>query len=127
MTATDELRRLLDERGVEWGNVRNDGSESEYLTEWQFDDDGGIATAVEWAVGGGLSVEIHRYRLTPAQAVAATLVTGTCRMERVEDEERILHGWMECSECGPVYPPAAERIQDAIKYCPFCGRKVVRA
>ena len=46
-------------------------------------------------------------------------------MTRVEDEERILYGWMECSECGPVYPPAAERIQDAVKFCPFCGRKVV--
>lgn len=49
----------------------------------------------------------------------------TCRMERVEDEERILHGWLECSECGPVYPPAADAIQDAVKWCPFCGRKVV--
>lgn len=51
---------------------------------------------------------------------------GTCRMERIEDEKRILHGWMECSECGPVYPPAAEGIQDAVKFCPFCGRKVVK-
>lgn len=73
MTATEELRRLLDERNVEWGNVRNDGSESEYLTEWQFDDYKSRAIAVEWAVGSGLSVEIRRYRLTPAQAIAATL------------------------------------------------------
>ena len=78
MSATEELRRMLDERGVEWGNVRNDGSESEYLTEWQFDDNESRAIAVEWAVGGGLSVEIHRYRFTPEQAVAATLGDVPC-------------------------------------------------
>ena len=48
----------------------------------------------------------------------------TCRMSRVTDENRILFGWIECSECGPVYPPAAEAIQDAIRFCPYCGRKV---
>lgn len=50
---------------------------------------------------------------------------GTCRMTRVTDEKRILFGWIECSECGPVYPPAADAIQDAIRFCPYCGRKVV--
>jgi len=79
MTATDELRRMLDERGLIWGNVRNDGSESKYLTEWQFDGNQGRAVAIEWAVGSGLSMEIRRYHLTPEQAIAATLgskVTG---------------------------------------------------
>lgn len=73
MSATDELRRMLDERGVIWGNVRNDGSESKYLTEWQFDGNQGRAVATEWAVGSGLSMEIRRYHLTPEQAIAATL------------------------------------------------------
>ena len=73
MTATDELRRLLDERGVEWGNIRNDGSESDYLTEWQFEGVQSYAVATEWAVGGGLSLETHRHHLTPEQAIAATL------------------------------------------------------
>lgn len=78
-SSTKILRRLLYERGVEWGNIRNDGSESDYLTEWQFENNQGKAIAIEWAVGSGLSVEIHRYHLTPAQAIAATLgpkVTG---------------------------------------------------
>jgi len=73
MTATDELRRLLDERGVEWGNIRNDGSESDYLTEWQFEGVQSYAVATEWAVGGGLSLETHRHSLTPEQAIDATL------------------------------------------------------
>lgn len=75
MTATDELRALLDERGVEWGNTRSDGSESDYLTEWRFKGIQGKAIAIEWAVGRGLSVEIHRDRLAPSQAIAATLGT----------------------------------------------------
>jgi len=50
---------------------------------------------------------------------------GTCRMERVDDEQRILHGWLECSECGPVYPPVNDAIAKAVAFCPFCGRKVV--
>ena len=72
MTATDELRRLLDERGVEWGNVRNDGSESDYLTEWQFDGIEGHAIATEWAVGQHLTVCIW-HPMTPEQAISATL------------------------------------------------------
>ena len=48
----------------------------------------------------------------------------TCRMVRVEKEERILYGWLECSNCGPVYPPAAIETQDAVRHCPFCGAKV---
>lgn len=63
-----------------------------------------------------------------AEAIAAwnTRAERTCRMERVEKEERILHGWLECSNCGPVYPPAANVIQEAVRYCPYCGARVER-
>ena len=125
MTATDELRRLLDERGVEWRKAPHYSSESQD-NETIFEGNG-----IEWYtndhMNGRLGLRTLRYEVTPEQAVEATLGRGTCRMTRVEDEERILYGWMECSECGPVYPPAAERIQDAVKFCPFCGRKVVNA
>ena len=73
MTATEELRRMLDERGVEWGNVRNDGSESNFFTEWQFDGIDGRATATEWSAGNNLSMAIYRWGLTPAQAIDSTL------------------------------------------------------
>ena len=125
MTATDELRRLLDERGVEW-TAPNSCLRDE-MTSWAA---GGFyydAFEVPEPDGTFLLTAAHQDDLTPEQAVEATLGRGTCRMTRVEDEKRILHGWMECSECGPVYPPAAERIQDAVKFCPFCGRKVVDA
>ena len=146
MTATDELRVLLDERGVEWGNVRNDGSESDYLTEWQFENNQGKAIAIEWAVGSGLSVEIHRYHLTPEQAIAATLGSCNCsnnctndctnseRTETCHDEGD--PGDFCCSACGvrmftdtsDTYTMIASDGRTIIKhpnYCPNCGRKVV--
>jgi len=116
MTATDELRRLLDERGVEWWE--------EYgFTYWK----NKFGYSCNCATGHESGMVSVLFDAKPEQAVEATLGRGTCRMTHIEDEERILHGWMECSECGPVYPPAAERIQDAVKFCPFCGRKVVDA
>lgn len=83
MSATERLRELLDERGVKWGNVRDDGSESDYLTEWEFEGIQSYAVATEWSVGGGLSVETHRHGLTPEQAIEATLGAGTLCGARV--------------------------------------------
>lgn len=84
-SATDELRALLDARGVEWGNIRNDGSESDYLTEWQFDGIEGHAIATEWAVGN-LTVCIA-HPMTPVQAIAATLGSSNCtNSERMTEQ-----------------------------------------
>ena len=126
MRISDELRRMLDERGVEWGNVRNDGSESDYLTEWQFEDNQGKAIATEWAVGSGLSVEIHRYHLTPEQAIAATLGAGMCHIENH-------HGEWYCTGCGEMVGTCDTESElcidgnaiDLWNYCPNCGAKVV--
>ena len=118
MTATDELRRMLDERGVEWGNIRNDGSESDYLTEWQFDGVQSYAVATEWSVGGGLSVEINRHHLTPEQAIEATLGRGACK-----DVGRYC---FSCSECGWIANEPHHVLGGFWPdYCPNCGRKVV--
>ena len=116
-SATEELRRLLDERGVNWGNIRNDGSESDYLTEWQLDDRQGHAVAIEWVVGGGLSMELHRHNLTPEQAIAATLDAGTCKNRDAD----IYPGGMVfvCSACEGMSTDGQP------SYCPNCGRKVV--
>lgn len=134
MTATDELRRLLDEHGVEWGNIRNDGSESDYLTEWQFENNQGKAIAIEWAVGSGLSVEIHRYHLTPEQVIAATLGTGTCKPREVRSR---FSKTQECvtyhCECGhelggymtAELPFPHTYNEDKLpNYCPNCGRRI---
>jgi len=129
MTATDELRRLLDERGVEWGNVRRDGSESNFLTEWQFDNNGGKAVSIEWAVGGLLSVEIHRYmHLAPAQAVEATLGRETCHMTLRDDiYGHAYQDVYECSECGEqVIRETYMGKSEPPKFCPNCGREVAQ-
>lgn len=132
LTATECLRELLDERGVEWGNVRRDGSTSKYLTEWQFEDNQGKAIAIEWSVGSGLSVEIRRYHLTPEQAIAATLGAGTCKADETDTMECVCDGIghygepltvhvMECSACGRTY----EYVNGGYEFCPRCGAKVV--
>ena len=72
MTATDELRRLLDERGVKWDELV--GHPVVVGTEWH-DRYGCPCTALEHAddvPDGMLSVQAN---LTPAQAVEATLVS----------------------------------------------------
>lgn len=64
--ATDELRRLLDERGVEYRV-----NETTKVFEWYFDGTDGEGSAHATEVNGGIN--IMACSLTPAQAIAATL------------------------------------------------------
>ena len=68
MTATDELRRLLDERGVE----HVDAEDGHTQHTWWSDGDHEIA-----ACNSGERLAV--YNLTPEQAIAATLRRGTCK------------------------------------------------
>ena len=106
--ATDELRRLLDERGVE----HYDGTES---TLWLKDEHGYRASADE--VSNGI-MQLQVWCLTPAQAIDATLGRGTCR-----DVGRYS---FVCSECGWASDEPHHVLGGFwTKYCPNCGRKVV--
>ena len=125
MTATDELRKMLDERGVTWGNVRRDGAESDYYTEWCFGDNGtGLAAATEWAVGRDLDV-CMRMSMTPAKAIDATLGRGTCEIV-VDNRHRVdevTTSWgCVCSACGGFHQYTHG---DRWAFCPSCGAKVV--
>ena len=111
MTATDILRRLLDERGVEWG------------------DDGYPTTCTVWASDGivwhGLwrddCIELIAH-LTPEQAIAATLGAGTCHIEPWKMEHDTgFFDCMECSECGYV-TDVSEWAKAT--YCAGCGRRI---
>ena len=63
MTATDELRRLLDGRGVEWGNCVGPFPQTAFSVN-------GVVWQVKELVAG---LDVSTRYLTPEQAVEATL------------------------------------------------------
>lgn len=111
MSATDELRRLLDERGVEWWE--------EYgFTYWR----NRFGYSCNCATGHESGMVSVLFDAKPEQAVEATLGMGTCRnispLSNWKDNEEFT-----CSECGfdGTYELGVP------SYCPNCGRKVVDA
>lgn len=120
MTATDELRRLLDECGAE-RRERFYGRES-VTTMFR-------AHGLEWHYRENRHGEIrlHVDGISPEQAIEATLGRGEChvvrKVERIPSEfdgrERDTVLFL-CSECGMWVGKVAH-------YCPNCGRKVVDA
>ena len=105
-SATDELRRLLDERGVEWTYSIGPFPQ----TNWEVGDVVWHAKELE----RGFDVTT-RY-LTPEQAVEATLGRGTCH-----DAAGKQMAFFSCSACGAT----VERKHP--RFCFACGRKVVDA
>ena len=80
---TTELRRLLDERGVEHEDSElidhRDGTTT-YYTEWGGNDDGdGSNVYIEYMDG----TVLRMFDATPEQAIAATLGSGTLTAEQV--------------------------------------------
>ena len=111
MTATEELRRMLDERGVKWCPSAWDRSTETY---WKTANGNGcLATQGETK----LRLSFADY-LTPEQAIEATLGRGTCRLEREPDSDRL---WW-CSNCRSYHEHVSEFPWE---YCPRCGAKVV--
>lgn len=97
MTATERLRQLLDERGVEWhgtGSVYGDDFDA-IESVWKDD-----------------ALDVTLYGVSPEQAVEATLGRGTCKVV-----SKPCDMW-EC-ECGKAWWHGG-----APNYCPNCGRKV---
>lgn len=125
MTATEELRRMLDERGVEY---RTYGT-----TDRTWFEVGNISWFVIERENGNLTADA--VFLTPEQAIAATLGSCNCsnseRTTTVDETDRISISWqdgrhvtihvMECSECGHTY----EHVNGDYEFCPHCGRRVV--
>ena len=116
MTATERLRAMLDERGVE----HFDGTET---TLWGYEPTGESMGAYRFAADetSGGRMQVRMFNLTPEQAIEATLGRGTCRnisprADWKDNEE------FTCSECGfdGTYELGVPN------YCPQCG-KAVRA
>lgn len=81
MTATDKLRRMLDERGVEWG-----ANDTYRLLVTSCHDASGHSWAFMEHKDGSFS-KLTAYRLTPEQAVAAAL--GTIRLAGHKDKDTL--------------------------------------
>lgn len=118
MTASDELRRLLDGRGVEWIGTSFSTPAKGHPTNTSLGEEHHEATFIEYDDGNVLRL----FDLTPEQAVEATLGRGECQ------EVKIDRYWRGCGECGYVWEfmygiGKCERP----RYCPNCGRKVVDA
>ena len=117
MTATDELRRLLDERGVEY--VAAEDGHTQHT--WWSDGDHEIGASNS---GKRLAV----YNLTPAQAIAATLGAGTCHAiisDNLTESEGMGDAWADCSECGHLLFVLTDLNSEPPNFCPNCGRRVV--
>ena len=107
MTATDELRRLLDERGIEHMDFN---MPERSLTLFAGDEHDGAYT--ENSVDTILTV----YGASPAEAVEATLGMGTCH------ECAGMEDVFECSACGMRFEGWA--LKRWARYCPNCGRRI---
>ena len=121
-SATDVLRRLLDERGVE----HYDGCEN---TLWGYEQTsestGTYRYSADEISDGFVNVWLHHR--TPEQAIAATLGPGTCHM--VLREDICGHAYQdtyECSVCGEyVVRETYMGESEPPNYCPNCGRRCV--
>lgn len=114
MSATDELHRMLDKRGVEWNSTTSPTG-----TIWTYWDafNGHRVYAMDNENG---TVKIFgEWDVTPEQAIEATLGRGTCHLEKVAS-----YGYpFECSECKAWY--GVNVLRGELRFCPNCGRKVV--
>lgn len=114
MTATDELRRMLDERGVEW-----EADDGKYVKEtyWPYTDE--LEAAFAEYDDGTTRFACSTCGFTPEQAIAATLGAGTCKRVFYEPT-----GVYVCSECGRGLSKKLDKYC-YLHYCPNCGRRVV--
>ena len=129
MSATDELRAMLNERGVKWSNpVQMEGSE---FTRWH-DANGTQWTASE-VTHADSKLRIGASHVTPAQAVEATLGRDEC--EVYEDEASCAVFGIEkeytCCECETSFALWKTDEYDGQldvrpEFCPRCGRRVKR-
>lgn len=123
MTATETLRALLDERGVEWR-----------AKDWTDDYSDGVWSCTGW--NGYVAVNkdnddspnrdgkvfVSGY-FTPEQAVEATLGRGTCQVDSTENwlpAER----YHRCKHCGAFFAVLDASSDIPPRFCPNCGRKV---
>lgn len=132
-TATERLRKLLDERGVEYETYHDAALTEVDAVFWQ-DRNGQPCSAIGNADDipeGMLSVQCI---ISPEQAVEATLGRGTCEVDVLntgdcagyECSEYIMH----CNGCGHEFGHVLYNedgdvwMSEPPRFCPNCGRMV---
>lgn len=111
--ATDELRALLDERGVAYKET-NSGNTTIFVFDYCEQCDDYLHTI---AITGACISAYLNY-LEPKQAIVATLGRGTCKLEETESypsECGMVHV-LECSNCGRE----CEHVNGDYEHCPHC-------
>ena len=114
MTATETIRAMLDERGVEWTPSVWSAKDETFYTVGEV---GFLATEMS---NGRMKVCTAGYP-TPEQAIEATLGRGECRNAAPSYLDFL------CSECGFVhYHSDTNDTGDGNEwnYCPNCGKRV---
>lgn len=118
MSATDELRRMLDERGVEWS-----ATDTYRLLVTSWNDASGHSWAFVEHKDGNFS-KLTAYHLTPEQAIAATLgkPERKCHVLRCTVVRQECDDWQRFEmECGNEF---MWQVQDAPVWCPYCGGRI---
>ena len=118
-TATERLRALLTERGVEWRKTPHYSSESQD-NETVFE-----GTGIEWCandhLNGRLGLRTARYEVTPEQAIEATLGSCNCsNSERTSDSDATAErrgDAVEVVRCGDC----KHYTDDEMEYYHYCG------
>jgi hypothetical protein len=110
VNATDELRRLLDKRGVKWDYGISGSRSTEFMVNGRY-------LCFDEYRHGILCTTI----LTPEQVMDVTMGRETCH--DVSEPPKDCAFWpsphFKCSECG-----ATHVSMEYVYYCPNCGRKV---
>ena len=123
MSATEDLRRMLDERGVKYDVRDGKAIKNTYWNDaegrrWGYtsDESGAIKDRQLFLVRG-------RMDITPEQAVEATVGRWTCQIETTENwlpAER----YHRCKECGAFFAVLDASHDIPPRYCPNCGRRI---
>ena len=119
MTATDELRRMLDERGAKWWPL--DGTPD--MTECIVD---GVRHKYRPVGGRIIWSSCTEVAVKPAQAIAATLGPGTCRLHDCGGSFSAVNRPVWRCDCGAFMTQYTDATTyHKPRFCPNCGRKVV--
>ena len=116
MTASDELLRLLNKRGVEWQESYDDASDLHYFF-WQVG-----KVEASFCAWGKSSTHFEAFDMSPTQAIEATLGRGTCTVEGSHSYDTADGPkWYIELSCHTLdeWPDKEPPL-----YCPWCGARV---